>query len=66
MCVNSHGQPFKYIISMHTLPPLTPELNVRNIQKSLNFYVNLLGFSIYQRPEEGFAAIVQQWSLFDA
>lgn len=39
-------------------PPLTPELNVRYIKKSLDFYTELLGFSvIFERPEDGFATI---------
>ncbi|MDP3846648.1 MAG: VOC family protein [Pseudomonas sp.] len=39
-------------------PPLTPELNVRNIGKSLEFYTGLLGFAIcFERPEDGFATI---------
>lgn len=39
-------------------PPLTPELNVRSIKKSLDFYTELLGFSvIFERPEDGFATI---------
>ncbi|MBB2497507.1 VOC family protein [Pseudomonas sp. UL070] len=39
-------------------PPLTPELNVRCIKKSLSFYTELLGFSIcFERPEDGFATI---------
>jgi catechol 2,3-dioxygenase-like lactoylglutathione lyase family enzyme len=40
------------------LPPLTPELNVRDLTKSLDFYVRLLGFSVqFERADEGFAAI---------
>lgn len=39
-------------------PPLTPELNVRCIKKSLSFYTELLGFSTcFERPENGFATI---------
>lgn len=35
---------------------LIPELGVRDLAQSLDFYVGLIGFSIaYQRPEEGFA-----------
>ena len=38
--------------------PLVPELYVSDVQKSLAFYVDVLGFAIeWQRPEEGFAAI---------
>ena len=34
---------------------LIPELSVSNFEKSLKFYVTILGFSIlYQRKEEGF------------
>jgi len=39
-------------------PPLTPELYVRSIKKSLVFYTEMLGFSIiFERPEDGFATI---------
>ena len=43
----------------HTrLPALTPELQVSDLQASLWFYQQLLGFRVlYQRPEDGFAAI---------
>lgn len=42
----------------HPLPALTPELLVRNLRASLDFYCDLLGFSVlYERPEHGFAAI---------
>ena len=35
---------------------LIPELNIYDFNKSLNFYNNILGFSIlYQREDEGFA-----------
>ena len=35
---------------------LVPELCVSDIEKSLDFYSNTLGFEIkYGRPEEGFA-----------
>lgn len=41
----------------HT-PGLVPELSVRNLQSSLNFYTGLCGFKIkYSRPEDGFAYI---------
>jgi catechol 2,3-dioxygenase-like lactoylglutathione lyase family enzyme len=37
---------------------LIPELNVTDFQKSLEFYVSNLGFSVsYQRPEERFAML---------
>lgn len=40
------------------LPPLTPELQVSDLLASLAFYQQVLGFSLlYQRPEDGFAAI---------
>jgi catechol 2,3-dioxygenase-like lactoylglutathione lyase family enzyme len=46
--------------SEDVLPPLTPELNVRDLNKRLDFYVRLLGFSVqFERLEEGFAAIVR-------
>ncbi len=35
---------------------LVPELSITDLEKSLDFYVRILGFSlIYQREEEGFA-----------
>lgn len=35
---------------------LVPELSITNFQKSIDFYTQILGFSIlYQRDEEGFA-----------
>ena len=35
---------------------LVPELSVSNLEKSLNFYVNILGFKVeYERPEDKFA-----------
>mgnify|MGYP003489869272 CR=1 FL=1 len=38
---------------------LVPELAVTDINKSLAFYVDILGFNIsYQRPAEGFAFLV--------
>ncbi|MGL4634387.1 MAG: bleomycin resistance protein [Beijerinckiaceae bacterium] len=37
-------------------PKLIPELDVARLDRSLAFYVDLIGFSIrYQRPEERFA-----------
>ena len=40
------------------LPPLTPELNVSSLERSLEFYVGVLGFEVaFERPEERFAAI---------
>ncbi len=42
---------------------LIPEFAVRSLERSLNFYVQLLGFKVeYDRPEEGFAFL----SLGDA
>ena len=39
-------------------PKLVPELNVTEIGASLRFWRGLLGFRIvYDRPEQGFAAI---------
>ncbi|WP_243578444.1 bleomycin resistance protein [Shewanella xiamenensis] len=44
--------------SSDIFPPLTPELNVRSIEDSLNFYTKILGFTIcFERPEDGFATI---------
>jgi catechol 2,3-dioxygenase-like lactoylglutathione lyase family enzyme len=43
--------------------PLTPELCCTNINRSLTFYVDVLGFTIqYQRPEDGFAMLERQGS----
>ena len=41
-------------------PALTPELYVTNLETSLNFYCDLLGFQIsYQRPEDRFAFLTR-------
>ncbi len=46
------------------LPPMIPELCVSNVDESLAFYVNLLGFRVvYQRPEDRFAMIERQDSF---
>ncbi|WP_319017530.1 VOC family protein [Pseudomonas sp. EggHat1] len=46
-------------MSRTRLPALTPELQVSDLQASLAFYQQVLGFNLlYQRPEDGFAAIV--------
>lgn len=46
-----------------TMPPLTPELQVRDISESLRFYSDVLGFSImFDRPENKFATIALQGS----
>ena len=43
--------------------PLTPELYCTNIDVSLAFYTDILGFSIqYQRPEDGFVMLERQGS----
>ena len=40
------------------LPPLTPEFNARDLQRSLDFYLNILGFEIaFERPEQRFAVV---------
>lgn len=58
-----------------TFPAMTPELNVRDIKASLNFYTQLLGFKVcFERLEEGFATIerdgafimLEQVDIFDA
>jgi uncharacterized glyoxalase superfamily protein PhnB len=42
---------------------LTPELYCSDVQNSIKFYTETLGFSIqYQRPEEGFAMLERQGS----
>lgn len=41
------------------LNQLIPELSIFDLEKSLDFYVNVLKFSIgYQRKEEGFALLI--------
>lgn len=41
---------------MVVMNPLVPEMIVSNLERSLQFYVEVLGFSIeYQRPEDLFA-----------
>jgi len=41
--------------------PLTPEIYCQDIQKSLNFYTQILGFKIvYDRPENYFAMLDYQ------
>lgn len=41
--------------------PLTPELCCSNIETSLSFYMEVLGFKIqYQREEDGFAMLERQ------
>lgn len=43
---------------MLTGSKLTPELSVSNIEKSLNFYINLLTFKVkYERKEDKFAML---------
>lgn len=43
--------------------PMTPELVCIDIQRSLDFYVRVLGFRIqYERREEGFAMLERQGS----
>ena len=39
-------------------PKLVPELGCSNIERSLKFYTEILGFEVlYARPEEGFAYV---------
>ncbi|MGG2399610.1 bleomycin resistance protein [Pseudomonas sp. SH1-B] len=46
-------------------PPLTPELNVRCLKTSLQFYTELLGFAVcFERPEDGFATISLDGAVF--
>jgi len=48
---------------LEKMPPLIPELQVRNIAESVHFYVDVLGFSIvFDRPESKFAMIALQGS----
>ncbi|ODU62392.1 MAG: hypothetical protein BGO82_07045 [Devosia sp. 67-54] len=40
------------------MPDLTPELAVADLERSLGFYRDILGFSVlYDRPSEGFACL---------
>lgn len=42
---------------------MTPELGVTDFKKSLDFYINVLGFTVqYDWPEEGFAMLERQGS----
>ena len=42
-------------------PALVPELNCTNLQTSLSFYIETLGFQIlYDRPESYFAMLERQ------
>jgi len=42
-------------------PPLIPELDVDDLDRSLTVYVRVFGFSIYvQRPEERFAYLIRE------
>ncbi|CAN1567079.1 BLMA_like domain containing protein [Rhabdaerophilaceae bacterium] len=44
---------------MENRPSLVPELLVSNLAASLQFWVDLVGFSVlYDRPEEGFSYLV--------
>jgi catechol 2,3-dioxygenase-like lactoylglutathione lyase family enzyme len=41
---------------MKTAPKLTPELDVTNLDRSLAFYVGMIGFRVvFSRPEDRFA-----------
>ena len=43
------------------MPKLVPELYCSDIERSLRFYLDILGFRIaYQRPEERFAYLVRE------
>lgn len=49
--------------SKHSITPLTPELSCSNIEESLLFYIEILGFKIqYQREEDRFAMLERQGS----
>lgn len=42
-----------------TSPALIPEFDVRDLDRSLHFYVGLIGFKVwFERPEERFAYVV--------
>jgi catechol 2,3-dioxygenase-like lactoylglutathione lyase family enzyme len=43
------------------VPRLVPELDVASLQRSLAFYVDVLGFTlVFQRPEEKFARLARE------
>lgn len=45
-------------LRLHPRPALVPELNITSLPASLAFWRDLLGFKVlYDRPEQGFAAI---------
>ncbi len=45
-------------LRLHPRPALVPELNITSLPASLAFWRDLLGFRVlYDRPEQGFAAI---------
>lgn len=45
------------------MPPLVPELKVKNFIASVDFYTEVLGFLIeYKRPEEKFAMVSREGS----
>ena len=42
-------------------PKLIPELDVTYLKKSVDFYINILGFEVlYERPEERFAMLERE------
>jgi catechol 2,3-dioxygenase-like lactoylglutathione lyase family enzyme len=45
---------------MFTVPPVVPELDVADLSRSVNFYLDALGFSVrFERPEERFAYLTR-------
>jgi catechol 2,3-dioxygenase-like lactoylglutathione lyase family enzyme len=45
---------------MSAAPPIVPELDVADLSRSVNFYVDALGFSVrFERPEERFAYLTR-------
>ena len=51
------------IVSEMKFNRLIPELSVTDIQKSLRFYVDVLGFTVdYSRPEDGFCFLSREGS----
>ncbi len=49
------------VLRSHPRPALVPELNITALPASLAFWRDLLGFRVlYDRPEQGFAAIERE------
>ena len=48
------------VIMIPAAPPIVPELDVADLDRSLRFYVDVLGFSsLFERPEDRFAYLTR-------